>query len=155
MGEEYLNVGSLCLEAFSSFGDILTDYMQGFAWVEVKGKRERLEEWLGESLVPLQYVEGEGPDGVEAVGIMTDTEVIVLRDAMDVEGPGVSAVEEEAVVPNTSKSSQNGEEKVSTFAAVLDSIEQAIESAAVAVETMAGGVTTPRELGRDSDAHSE
>ena len=113
-------------------------------------------------MVPVQYAGGPGPAGVEAIGIMTEGEAIVIRSPLETQNRESSAGVhvEEAPSPAARQTARQrtplaGEERVSTFAAVLDSIEQAIETAAVAVETMAGGVTSPRDLNPESGSRSD
>ena len=106
-----------------------------------------MEEWIGEDMVPLQYTEGPEANSIEAVGILTEGEAIVLKELAVMD---VSVAEQDTYKEDTAEASvrtlPRGSEDKSTFAAVLDSIEQAIETAAVAVETMAGGVTSPQNL---------
>ena len=121
--------------------------MQGFAWLEIDADQKKMEEWIGEAIVPLQHTEGSERSSLEAVGILTEEEAIILR-ALEI--ADVSVAKQDACSGDTAdtnvRTPLKGEEDKSTFAAVLDSIEQAIETAAVAVETMAGGVTSTRNL---------
>lgn len=110
-------------------------------------------------MVPLQYASGPGSDGVEAIGILTEGEAIIIRSPLETKSV-LSPAEEmggEALPSPAAKfqSPHKAEENPSTFAVVLDSIEQAIETAAVAVETMAGGVSSPHELDSRPEAHPE
>ena len=106
-------------------------------------------------MVPLQFTEGSEANSIEAAGILTEGEAIVLK-ASDI--PHISDAGQDASKEDTADASMRtplkGEEDKSTFAAVLDSIEQAIETAAVAVETMAGGVTSPQNLSDGLEGHS-
>ena len=120
--------------------------VQGFAWLEINADQKRMEDWMGEALVPLQFVEGLDPKSIQAAGVLTESEAIVLKAEMEIGSPVKQEVEKGETVEASARSPAQREEDKSTFAAVLDSIEQAIETAAVAVETMAGGVTSPRDL---------
>lgn len=124
---------------------ILLQCLQGFAWVEVAGKKDRLQGWLQGSMVPLQFASGPGPDCIDAIGILTEGDAIVIRSPL---GSGLAGVSGEQSLPSPVARFQSPykEQELSTFAVVLDSIEQAIETAAVAVETMAGGVSSPEDL---------
>ena len=49
----------------------------GIDYIEVAGDRQATEEWMGTNKLPLRWVEGQ--PGIKAVGIKTETGIIVLK----------------------------------------------------------------------------
>lgn len=125
--------------------------LQGFAWIEVSSKQAKIKDWLGEAVVPIQYAENTGSEGIEAVGILTKGEAIVIRSPLLAGSDPFNRSSIEEGLLGSQRSEGPEDTSPSAFAVVLDSIEQAIETAAEAVETMAGGVVNPHELENGSN----
>ena len=52
----------------------------GIEYIELAGDRKATEEWMGTDALPLRWVEWvEGPPGIKAVGIKTESGTIVMR----------------------------------------------------------------------------
>ncbi|CAK0743241.1 hypothetical protein CVIRNUC_001454 [Coccomyxa viridis] len=49
----------------------------GIEYIELAGDRKATEEWMGTEALPLRWV--EGPPGIKAVGIKTESGTIVMR----------------------------------------------------------------------------
>ena len=49
----------------------------GIKYIELAGDRKATEEWMGTDALPLRWV--EGPPGIKAVGIKTESGTIVMR----------------------------------------------------------------------------
>jgi len=136
----------------------------GFLWLELACDKRRLSGWLDDHPFPLQYIDGH--PGISAVGIAVhEGEPIILRApldlnprpspraelAADVEPPEGEGFSEEE---GSSEGEAEEEEQPSAFAKVLEfGIESAVDLAAGAMEAMAGGVTSPRELGLQEGDH--
>jgi hypothetical protein len=108
--------------------------------------------------VPLQYVDGNNE--VAAVGIVVEGgDPIILRAPLDFGGPQSPKAEVPAAPagdeggPEGAAEGVGGVERLSAFSKVLDGIECVIESAAAGMEAIAGGVTSPRQLGLKGGEH--
>ena len=49
----------------------------GIEYIELAGNKKATEEWMGTDALPLRWL--EGPPGIRAVGIKTESDTIVLR----------------------------------------------------------------------------
>ncbi len=106
----------------------------------------------------MQFVEGSEANTIEAVGILTAGEAILLKASKNFASVSLAARNEDSRAESTETSRENqhsGQDDKSAFAAVLDTLEQAIETAAVAVETMAGGVSSPQDLSEGDEGHAD
>lgn len=113
--------------------------------IEIAGERKQVEDWLGDKALPLQFTEGGG--GIQAVAITTEGEQLILRAPLDFSAlPTGQSTQQSAEkeAPETARNADmEGEVQEvgptpSMFNAVLESVENAVESAAVAVEGVAG-----------------
>ena len=117
------------------------------------GNQARLESWLGQAAVPIQFAQNAALDGIVAVGILTEGEAIVIKSPLIAgsHSPPANNIVKGLAVPQSDEEPCPEGQSPSTFAMVLDSIEQAIETAAEAVETMAGAVLSPRDMVTERD----
>jgi len=125
--------------------------------LELACDKERLNVWLGDRPVPLQYVDGDNE--LAAVGIVVEEgDPIILRAPLDFSSPGspqAKVLEDHAGDAGGATEGVEDVEQPSALSKVLDGIESAIESAAGAMEALAGGVTSPHDLGmKDGDHES-
>lgn len=120
------------------------------------GNKQQMTGWLKDPTLPLQFVEGS--PGIQAVGIITEGEPLILREPLDFAAlpqrefaqPGLQDNGTLAALrlPASPVREVGGrpppEANPSMLESVLDRVETAIESAAEVVEHVAGDIISPR-----------
>ena len=123
----------------------------------MSGDKQRMTGWLEDPTLPVQFVEGS--PGIQAVGIMTEGELLVLREpihftALPQKQFAESGLQDAAdsSLQDLGSPTQEGrgrsldDASPSMLESMLDRVETAFESAAQVVENVAGDMISPRSV---------
>ena len=142
--------------------------VQGFGILELSGQSTRVDQWLGSAAHRVPIEVGEGPAALRGFSVITESgHPIVFREPLTFideaqsmvdcapeeacTRPGkVPSLEDNADDPTDGSATPHAEHSekatanASMLGSVLEQVEQALESAAIVVENVAGDIISPK-----------